>query len=411
MRCCVRRALHLAGVPLVFAPFAVSSSAQQAPSRPTLSDIVAYALRSNPDLITARLLVDSAHGETRIARALPNPTFTTIPGNPSQYSIEQTLDVGPERIYRTRAADQAVVATQYDVKDVERQVVFNIRQGYFDLLLAEALRDIVAEQLDTDHQLLQADSLRYEAGDLPQKDVSATELQWAHAEATMARADASARAARIALQVLMGVRHPDTAFRVSGSLQYTRIELPADSLQARALANRPDVAAAQERLQQSGTLRSAASADIIPVPGVAAVYQPAQPFPTGSRYALGFSFSVPILYGFGGERERATAGAAAAAVARQRAEVQVESDVTIALDSFHASQALAERYASGLLDRARAALDMQRYAYEQGNASLLDVLNAISTFGDIQTDYYTALHDYAVSAYAIDRAVGQEIVP
>ena len=147
------------------------------------------------------------------------------------------------------------------------------------------------------------------------------------------------------------------------------------------------------------------------MPGVAAVYQPAQPFPTGSRYALGLSFSVPILYGFGGGRERANAGAAAAAIASQRTEIQVESDITIAVDNYQASKSLAERYAHGLLDRARAALDMQRYAYEQGNASLLDVLNAISAFGDIQTDYYTALHDYAVSAYAIDQAVGQDIVP
>ena len=38
----------------------------------------------------------------------------------------------------------------------------------------------------------------------------------------------------------MGVTHPDTAFRVSGMLQYAPIDVQLDSLRTRALANRPD---------------------------------------------------------------------------------------------------------------------------------------------------------------------------
>jgi len=398
----------------VFAWHALPGSAlgaQLLPRNPALRDVLAYALRENPDLVTARLRADSAHGEQRIARALSNPALSVVPGNPTQYVANAAFDLGPDRVFRTRAAAQASAAARLDVDDVTRQVTFSVRQGFFDLLLAEAVHGIARGQDSTVRRLLQADSARFEAGDLALRDVSITELLFAHAEANLSRADAAARAARVSLQLLMGVRSPRTDFTVAGRLEYAELVIPVDSLMAIAQANRPDAAAAREREDQSRSLRARASALLVPVPGLNAVYQPAQPFASGSNYALGLSLVVPLWYWFGGERERAEAGVRAAAVARERTGATLESDVTTALDGFAAARVLARRYASGLLARAADAVEIQRFAYENGNASLTDLLTAINAFGDIQTDYYTALHDYWVGAYAVDRAVGRDLVP
>jgi len=78
--------------------------AAQAP--PTLRQVVDIALQRNPDIRQARLRVDSAHGERRIARALPNPVYAGIPSVPYQYSVALPIDLSPERLYRTRAAKQ-----------------------------------------------------------------------------------------------------------------------------------------------------------------------------------------------------------------------------------------------------------------------------------------------------------------
>jgi cobalt-zinc-cadmium efflux system outer membrane protein len=392
----------------------VPIAAAEVVAAPTLSDVEAYALAHNPDLTTARLQVDSARGERRIARGLPNPTFTIAPGSPFQYSVTQPIDIGPSRLYRTRAAGQGIASVQLDESNVRRQVVFAVRQGYLDLLLAEATRVVAFEQDTIVRRLLLADSLRFREGDLALRDLSTTELQFAHAEAALARAEAGVRGARISLQVLMGVTHPDTAFRVTGALAYRSIELPpalaSDSARVGMLAARADIAAAQSRVQQSQSLRALATSQLWPVPGVAAVYQPA-PFESGSHYAIGASFSLPVLYWFSGERTRATAGVQSAIVAQQRTLTAAEGELVAARDNFYATQTLAARYAGGLLETARAALDMQRFAYEHGNASLLDLLNAINAFGDTRTDYYTAVHDYLMSAYAIDRAIGRDIIP
>jgi cobalt-zinc-cadmium efflux system outer membrane protein len=403
--------LHRAVGVFVLPALALASlPAQATTSGPTMAEVVAYALRANPDLVVARLAIDSARAERRIAGAVPNPALAVVPGNPFQYTATEPLDIGPNRLYRTRAASQGATATGLDERNATRQTVFLVRQSFLDLLLADATRGVAFEQDTIVRHLLQSDSLRFREGDLAERDLTTTELLAAHADATLARADAAVRSARIALQLLMGVPHPDPSFHVAGTLEYHAVDLPLDSLRDMALAGRPDLAATRERITQSRSLESLANSLMIPVPGLAAVYQP-QPFQNGSNVAVGLSFTVPVFYWFSGERRRAQAGVASAEVSERRATAAVEGDVVGAVDNLRASRALAERYANGLLEKARTGLEMQRFAYEHGSASLVDLLTAISAFGDTRTDYYTAVHDYRVAAYAIDRAVGRDLVP
>ncbi len=389
---------------------AAGAARATAQGSPTLHDVLEIALRRNPDIVQAKLRVDSAHGERRIARALPNPTYVGIPGNPYQYSIALPLDLSPERLYRTRAARQGEAATQAGRRDAMRQVVFNVRQGFYDLLLADAQRQIALEQRDIVRQLLGADSVRLRAGDIPERDLVRSELEFARAEAALTRADASVRAARLALQALMGVTDPDTGFTVTGELQAVpALTEPLGSLLPLALTNRPDIAAAQEQVDQSRSLKALATAGLFPVPLVSVVYQNA-PFESGLRYAFGIAVPVPLFYWNGGERQRANAGLLSAEVTVQRTRVQIESDVAVALANFRSARVLAERYQAGLLEKSATALGTTRFAYQNGAASLLELLDAIRTYGDTRSEYYGAVHDSWVAAYGLSRAVGVDVV-
>jgi outer membrane protein TolC len=136
------------------------------------------------------------------------------------------------------------------------------------------------------------------------------------------------------------------------------------------------------------------------------VYQPAQPFSSGSHLAPAVGLTLPVLYAFGGERVRARASLDAARVGADRVQLQLRADVTLAFDSYLSSRALADRYACGLIDAASRALDDARYAYERGATALPDLLEAIRAYADTRADYLTALHDYWVSLFALERASG-----
>ena len=382
----------------------------QQPTTWTLGDVLALALRQNPDVVAGRLAVDSARAEQGIARALPNPVYSVIPGTPFQQSVAATLDLGPQRIFRTQAAGRGTTATRLVLADVTRQVTFRVRQAFYDVLLADTLRAIARERRDIFRGLLAADSVRWQSGDVPERNVTKSELELAGAEADLARANAQTHATRLTLQTLLGSAAPDTGFAITGTLAYQPVQLPLDSLGPLALHGRPDVAAADARIGQTQSLKALATADLFPTPSVSVVHQSAAPFPNGSNYALGLSFTVPLFYWNGGERARAAAGEAAAAAADRAVRTQVAAELAVAVDSFRAGRELAMRYV-GLVVKAAAALETARFAYQAGATSQLDLLDAIRTYSDTRANYYSALRDYWVSLYGLDRAVGMDLAP
>ncbi|HEY0780315.1 MAG TPA: TolC family protein [Gemmatirosa sp.] len=388
-----------------------ASSAQQ-PLRArvvTLPAALAAALRGNPDLVTARLREDSAQGERRIAAAVPNPTLGVVPNVPTQYSISEPIDLTPARLFRTRAARLGADATRLDEADARRTVSYAVRQGFYDVLLAQALRDVAAEQREALRQVLAADSVRLRDGDVPAQNVVRSELELARSDAALARATAQVHVTRLALQQLMGVATPDTGLGAAGTLRFVAVPVDTAGLRATALRERPDLRSAGLRVAQSRAFVSTARAQLVPIPEVSYVTQRHQRFDNGHFYSFGVGATLPFPYFFSGERARARAGLAAAQVAADRARLQVETDAATALDQYQASRALAERYEAGLLAKARQSVATARYAYRAGAISQLELLDALRTDADTRADYYNAVHDYWVGVFAVERAAGVEL--
>lgn len=375
---------------------------------PNLDQVVAIALRQNPDILGARLRTDSARAEQRIARAVPDPSAAISPQNPYQYSLTELIDIGPRRTYRTRAAGQGFAAAQLDVADVTRQTLFGVRQAFYDVLLAEAQHRLAGEQRDIFRQVLAADSVRLRSGDVAQRDVTKAELESSRAEADVARSVAALHTARLTLQLLMGRPTPDTAFAITGELAFRPVAVPEDSLAAIAIRNRPDIRAADQRVNQSAALRSLAGSLWLPEPAVSAVYQ-SQPFGNGSYVNFGVGFVVPFPYAYGGERDRARVGVDAALLESRRRRSLAMNDVAEAVDSYQSAGGLAARYEGGLLAKAQTVLETARYAYNTGAASLLELQDAIQLYAATRTEYYTAVHDYWIGVFALGRALGQDI--
>src|SRR6267143_4507436 len=284
------------------------------PAPPTMREVLDAALRSNPDIVAARLRVDSAHGEQRIARAIPNPVVNSAPNQPWQYTASMPLDIIPQRLFRTRAAARGTDAALSDAADVVRQVTFAVSTAFYDLLLAEQTRGLADERREIFRQLLSADSARLRAGDIPQRDVTKAVLELARADADLLRAHAQVHVTRLALQLLMGLAAPDTSFTVSGALTYVPVMIPEDSLAVIAARSRPDLRAARERTAQSTAIEHLAAALWVPIPELTYSYQHGgqfarrELFTNGASHAIGFGFTLPLFAWNGGEREKAARG-------------------------------------------------------------------------------------------------------
>jgi cobalt-zinc-cadmium efflux system outer membrane protein len=323
-----------------------------------------------------------------------------------QYGATIPLDIGPQRHFRVRASTLGAQAARLDAQDSTRQIVLAVRRAFYDVLLADARREIVASRRALVRQLAAADSARVRAGDLSERALIRSEVELVRTEADLARVGVDAQMTRLALQALMGVTIPDTALRLAGGLRYREIAFDVDEALRVALANRPDAAASREREAQNAALERLASSAVVPVPQLSYVRQYGTPFESGRYYALGLGVEIPLLNQYRGQHDRAAAGRVAASFARRRIETQVNRDVRSALAEFRAHQALVRRYESGVLDKVRQNVEAARYAYAHGATSLLDVLDALRAQQDVLTEYNTALHDYWIAVYAVEAAEG-----
>ena len=341
-----------------------------------------------------------------------------MPNTPFQYSATLPLDLGPQRASRTHVADLGLAAATADARESERQVAQAVSRLFYDVLLADARRRIVADRFDVMRQLVVADSARVRAGDLPERALTRSQVEQLRAEADLGRASLDVITTRLVLQTFLGDSAPDGALPLDGDLHYvdalldvpldTALDVPLDSrvsTVADGVARRPDVAAARTRAAQSAAVERYAASLRLPVPQLSYVQQRSAPFESGRYYALGISVELPLFNGYGAQRRRAAAGRSVALAARDRVEGQAQREISVALATYRAQRTLVRRYDAGITGKVEQNVEATRYAYARGAASLLEVLDALRAQHDVLTDYYTSLHDYWISVYSLRSAL------
>ena len=390
---------------------AQSTVMQSASGKLSLSQAVAKALQHNFDVQTARFTVDSAKAERRIARAIPNPSYVASPNTPYQYGASITLDVGPQRVYRTRTAALGAAAADIDTHDVARTVTLSVQHAFYDVLLSDAMREQMQLRHAALQQIYQADSVRVLAGDIPERALARSAVELARTDVDLARTINDAQNARFALQVLLGNDGADTALVVDGTLEYHRSEMPSlDSMLTLAARGRPDLQAAELRIDQGRARQSLATSSLVPLPSLSYVRQFGAPFETGHYYSFGIALELPLLNNYRGQRERAQSALSIAALTRDRLAGQVQRDVVGARNNLLTQRAALERLSDGLRDAVQRNVTAARYAYERGATSLLDVLDAVRAEQEFHGAQLQAIHDYWISLFALNAAVGTSVV-
>ncbi len=79
--------------------------------------------------------------------------------------------------------------------------------------------------------------------------------------------------------------------------------------------------------------------------------------------------------------------------------------------TFQTSEKVLGLFESGYLDQAKQSLDITTYVYQQGNGTLLDLLDAERTYRTTQLTYRQALAAYMTSVQQINFAVGRQVIP
>jgi outer membrane protein, heavy metal efflux system len=395
-------------------------------SRLTIADAVRLALEHNHSLRAQRLEVDLSKADEITAGLKPNPVFTStnedfpvaslhdlfsldnlVNNQTFVESVSYLFERGGKRKNRILVAEDTTRVAARTASDAERQLVFQTRQAFINVLLANSVLALARENLDNFSKVVEVNRDRLKAGDLAEGDFYKILLQKLQFEQDVSSAEVGLVQAKTALRQNVGFDALADPFDVEGDLAYAKYTVNLDELQRQALATRPDLLSAQSGVQLARDTQALAFSNrALDVTGGIEYDR------DGPLSALGFSFSIDLPIH---DRNQGNIARSKVAV-RQAGELQAEATSTVLTDvlnayaTFQASDRIVSLYQSGYLDQAKQSLEITTYAFQRGSATLLDLLDAERTYRTTQLAFRQALAAYMTAVQEINFAVGRQVL-
>ena len=387
--------------------------------------IVAKFRANNPDIAAASLLTDEARANEITANLRPNPVFTLnsvqnsittaespVGGNGQAElipDISYLYERQKKRQLRTESARLATSVQSNNNQDLERNLLFSLRDAYNRALQAKSILQLAQENLDYYDKVIDANRARYQAGDISVLDLERVELQRVQFQTDVVTATQNLRTAKIQLLSLMNEHSlPVDRFEVAGDFDYHETPLLLPEVHEAALESRPDLQAAEVSIRKAEADRKLAIANGTSDPTFGLMYQ--RDPQLGSTIGLSVSMPVRVFDKNQGEKART-------AIEVRRTERQLESvrsavlrDVDSAYEQVLAARNLILPYREKYLKQAEEVRERVSFAYSKGGASLLEFLDAQKTYRDTELAYRNLIGSYLSAAAQLNLAAGKEIV-
>lgn len=359
----------------------------------TRADQIAARLRLNPGLtVTADNLKISG----------PTPPFNGVYEIGASYS--ETIELGGKRKLRQNVADLAVSAAEAQFADTMRRGIAAVKRLYFDALLARYNVDIAIENRQTFEQLVQFNVARFQQGAIAESEVIKVRLERIKFDTAIKQAELIQRQATIRLLERLG----ESGFTkdIVGQMDFRQFNADPSSLKETALAERPDIQAAERELAAANERlvleQARAKPDVTPFVGYKRLAQ---------DNTILFGVSVPLK-----TRDKNQAGIARALADQKAAQSQLQlirnravAEVESAYAAFETARDQVQTFRNELLNEADESRSIALAAYQEGATQLLPLLDAQRTRSEVRQQYFRTLFDYQTSLIDLELAVGKEL--
>ena len=321
---------------------------------------------------------------------------------------QMLFDFGKTRT-QVRVQNNYVDASRSDLGNIEEQVIFNVKQAYYDTLRAKRNREVAEDTIrQFEHQLAQAKAF-YEVGTRPKFDVTKAEVDLSTARLALLRADNSVSISLVNLNNAMGV--PDAP-------QYMLEEHPfqpkalvsVEEAYKRAFENRPDLMALASRKKAAEESVALAQKGYYPfLTGNAGWTWAGEggQFATGDGWNAGVTLSVPIFTGFLTKNQVAEAKATLSVVSAN--EEALKQNVMLEVQQAYINlKEAAERITVAALtvQQATENSEIATGRYSAGVGNPIEVTDAEVALSRAKLSHNEALYDYVIAHASLEKAMG-----
>ena len=405
---------------LTLLAIAVSSiQAQDKPVTPkrsiTLDDAVEIFLRQNLELVAGRYDIETAEAEKLTARLRPNPQLTVglsdLPLNLSgpfikeqtySYGVSRTIELGGKRSKRIDVANANSDVAHGQFQMTVWQLTNDLKRKFYTVVLNQSLLNLARENEATFTEIVKHTTELVNAGEISGLDLERVEVEKLKFDTDLANSERDYEVALRDLRFALGGDYRVMDIEVAGTIDYEPYQFSFSELRDKALAERPDLKAAQLSERAADANIRLQNAQRIPDLTLGGGIDQA---PSGtSTYTAGIGIALPVSDRNQGERAKALIEKKKAQNQEQLITNQVLSDVDKALVAFEVQRRRVDLYRTGVITKVNDIQKLTEVALKAGESSTLDLLDAIRTRRDTLAGFYQTLFDYQMSLLDIELA-------
>jgi len=386
----------------------------------SLEEAVTLATRENFTLRAAQFEYQATRANEVTAGLIPNPSFsylgeqlnepaTSPQATGPQYTVAigQTFETGGKRQRRLDSARAATLVAGHELTGVERQVLFQVKKSFTDVLTAKAALELAEQNLKTIGEIERIQSLRSAKGDLSELELLRIQVQQYSFQRDAADARQAIQAAKNALRTFAGPDRIADEYDVVGKLDFRDFTFNKPDLYSHALANRPDIRTAEAAREKARADIDLAKAnawwDLTPL----VEYRRDGKFNT---VGAGISFPIRVFDRNQGEILRTSSEAKRVEAAYLGTVAQARSEIDTAFGAMLTERQKVITLRDSYVPKAQQARNIVEFAYRRGGINLLDFLDAERTFRETSLEYLRSLGNYWATLYQLELAVGTLLV-
>ena len=401
-------------------PFGGSAQADTASPTYALHDIIGLAIERNPMIAGAMATIDQSTGQRTAAGAYPNPTIhgdsgkgylrdggpltTEIPTSATEYmaGFSQPLEWPAKRAARQRAAEAGLAGASVGLIETRLNLTSDVKVAFYDLLLAQRDLELTKNNLSIVEDVRRVVSHRVRLGEAPQFDLIKAEVEVLKANQAVTRSENTVRVNRVILDTLTaGALGPNYA--VNGDFLVFPSSLDLNRLTTRSMHEHPSIQRLAKSIDQADhTIEFERQSR---VPNVSLNTSYAREYGR-EGFDAGLSVPTPLWYQQQGE----IAGSLGAKRKEEAELLRTRNELLRQINQYYqdaqTTAKLIEVLEKGLLKQAEEALRIAKFSFQQGAASLLEVLDAQRVQRQVLFDYAQARFELSVALSRLERAVG-----
>jgi outer membrane protein len=328
-------------------------------------------------------------------------------------TVSEPLFTGGLNLANYRLEKFGVDISKADVETVKRDIVVQVREGYFNILRADKFVDVARQAVKQFEAQLEVSKAFFEVGIIPKNDLLQSEVRLASARQGLVRAENDLALAKSSFNLLLR-RDINEPLNVVDILEYKPAGLRLEDSIEEALRQRPEIKSAGLRVDQANESVKIARSGFFPTVSLAGNYSRSadehdlQGDLKSDRWTLQALVTLTLFdwgktaYKVGESKVNVTQAA--------DSKTQLIEGIIFEVKQDYLNLVTAERnieVSEKAIEQAEENLRMNEERYKYQVATATDVLDAVTLLAQARVDYYSALSDFNIAKARLDRAVGR----